>query len=447
MIADVRPRRTDHVGVRRPAAGRNRHAALVESLGGQRPRHFGEELVVEPAHQPAHLDPVARVGGKEPAIGELFAIRLVAVFRDAGGARNRRLALVDQDRRSAGRIDHQKVVAPLPGPLLDQAHRQELFAEREPHETRVRTKCVMEQRQHGALISNSACRFHAGTGFIPIDAVPRGMASPVQLSGFFVAIALMLREKQRLNDSSRRGGRTCPPRSPADRPAELAMSFDLFKAFILGVVEGLTEFLPVSSTGHLLLVQRFFGFDDADFAKTFAVLIQFGAILALLSIYFFRLWHLAIGMFNDPAARRFIIGILIAFLPAAVVGALAHDFIKSVLFNVWIVCFALIVGGAILLWVDRMDLNTRYHDATKFTLPMYFLSGVARVLSMLPGVSRAGATIVSAMLLGADRRSAAEFSFWLAMPTMAGAFAYDLYKSHAQMTSGNIIIVAFGFVV
>src|SRR6266496_393543 len=98
------------------------------------------------------------------------------------------------------------------------------------------------------------------------------------------------------------------------------MLLDLFKAFVLGVIEGLTEFLPVSSTGHLLLVQRFFGFDDDDFGKTFAVLIQFGAILALLSIYFFRLWQLAIGLFTDPAARRFILGILIAFLPAAVVG-------------------------------------------------------------------------------------------------------------------------------
>jgi len=225
------------------------------------------------------------------------------------------------------------------------------------------------------------------------------------------------------------------------------MSFELFKAFVLGVVEGLTEFLPVSSTGHLLLVQHFFGFDDDDFGKTFAVLIQFGAILALLSIYFFRIWQIATGMFSDPAARRFVLGVLIAFLPAAVVGALAHDFIKSVLFNVWIVCFTLIVGGAILQWVDRMDLETRYHDATKFSLPMYFVIGLAQCVSMIPGVSRSGATIVAAMLLGADRRSAAEFSFWLAMPTMAGAFAYDLYKSRGQMSMDNTIIVAFGFAV
>jgi len=189
------------------------------------------------------------------------------------------------------------------------------------------------------------------------------------------------------------------------------------------------------------------GFDDDDFGKTFAVLIQFGAILALLSIYFVRIWQIATGMFSDPAARRFVLGVLIAFLPAAVVGALAHDIIKSVLFNVWIVCFTLIVGGAILQWVDRMDLETRYHDAMKFSLPMYFVIGLAQCVSMIPGVSRSGATIVAAMLLGADRRSAAEFSFWLAMPTMAGAFAYDLYKSRAQMSMDNTIIVAFGFAV
>jgi undecaprenyl-diphosphatase len=225
------------------------------------------------------------------------------------------------------------------------------------------------------------------------------------------------------------------------------MTLDLLKAFILGVVEGLTEFVPVSSTGHLLLVQRFFGFADDEFGKTFAVLIQFGAILALLSIYFFKLWRLATTMFSDPDARRFVIGVLIAFLPAAVVGALAHDFIKGVLFNVWIVCFTLIVGGAILLWVDSLDLKPRYHDATRFALPMYFIVGVAQCVSMIPGVSRSGTTIVSAMLLGADRRSAAEFSFWLAMPTMFGAFVYDLYKSRGQLTMDNSIIIAVGFAV
>jgi undecaprenyl-diphosphatase len=225
------------------------------------------------------------------------------------------------------------------------------------------------------------------------------------------------------------------------------MTLDFLKAIILGVVEGLTEFVPVSSTGHLLLVQQFFGFGDEDFGKSFTVLIQFGAILALLSIYFVRLWQLFTGMFNDPQARRFIIGVLIAFLPAAVIGATAYKFIKEVLFNPWIVCVSLILGGLVLLWIDRLDLKPRYHEATRFTLPMYLYIGIAQCLSMVPGVSRSGATIVSAMLLGADRRAAAEFSFWLAMPTMAGAFAYDLYKSHAQMSSGNVMLVAVGFVV
>jgi undecaprenyl-diphosphatase len=223
------------------------------------------------------------------------------------------------------------------------------------------------------------------------------------------------------------------------------MSFDLFKAFVLGVVEGLTEFLPVSSTGHLLLIEYFFGFDDDAFGKTFVVLIQLGAILAILSIYFGRLWHIAMGMFSDPAARRFVIGVLIAFLPAAIIGAAAHGFIKGVLFNVWIVCFTLIVGGAILLWVDYMDIDTRYHDATRFSLPMYLIIGLAQCLAMVPGVSRSGTTIVSAMLLGSDKRAAADFSFFLAIPTMAGAFTYDLYKSYSLLNADNTVLIAVGF--
>jgi undecaprenyl-diphosphatase len=225
------------------------------------------------------------------------------------------------------------------------------------------------------------------------------------------------------------------------------MTFDIIKAIILGVVEGLTEFIPVSSTGHLLLMQRFFGFGDDDFGKSFAILIQFGAILALLSIYTVRLWQLFIGMFNSPQARRFILGVLIAFLPAAVIGALAYKLIKDVLFNPWIVCISLIVGGVILFWVDRLDLKPRYRDVTTFSLPTYLVIGIAQCASMIPGVSRSGATIVSAMLLGADRRAAAEFSFWLAMPTMAGAFAYDLYKDHGHLSQSNLVIIAIGFIV
>ncbi len=223
------------------------------------------------------------------------------------------------------------------------------------------------------------------------------------------------------------------------------MSFDLIKAAILGIVEGLTEFLPVSSTGHLLLMEHFFGFDDEAFGKSFAILIQLGAILALLSIYFTRLLKLATGFFTDAQARRFILGVLIAFLPAAVIGAVAHGFIKAVLFNVWIVCAMFILGGFVLLWIDRLSLKARYHDATKFSLPMYLGIGFIQCISMVPGVSRSGATIIGAMLFGADRRAAAEFSFWLAMPTMVGAFAFELFKSRAEMSGGNAVVIAVGF--
>jgi undecaprenyl-diphosphatase len=224
------------------------------------------------------------------------------------------------------------------------------------------------------------------------------------------------------------------------------MLFDLLKAAALGIVEGLTEYLPVSSTGHLLLMEHFFGFDDDAFGKSFAILIQLGAILALLSIYFIRLWKLARDFFIDPQARRFVYGVLLAFMPAAVVGFLAHGFIKDVLFNVWIVCIMLVIGGFVLLWVDRMNLRPRFHDATKFTLPMYLGIGLVQVVSMIPGVSRAGATIVGAMLFGADRRSAAEFSFWLAMPTMVGVFALEVYKSGAEISGDNKLIIAVGFI-
>jgi len=223
--------------------------------------------------------------------------------------------------------------------------------------------------------------------------------------------------------------------------------FDLFKAFVLGVVEGLTEFIPVSSTGHLLLLEHFFGFDDDAFGKTFVVLIQLGAILAILSVYFLRLWKIALGFFTDPTARRFVIGVLIAFLPAAIIGAVAHGFIKGVLFNAWVVCFTLIVGGAILLWVDQLDLKPHEDDATRYPLLMYLWIGIAQCVAMIPGVSRSGASIVAAMLLGGDKRSAAEFSFFLAIPTMVGAFAYDFYKNRAEMTIDHVGIIAIGFVV
>lgn len=231
------------------------------------------------------------------------------------------------------------------------------------------------------------------------------------------------------------------------KKGRLIMLSDSLRAVILGIVEGITEFLPVSSTGHMLLVKRFFGLGEGAFWDSFVVLIQLGAILAIVVIYFAKLWKIALGMFSNAEDRRFVIGILVAFLPAVIIGLIAGKYIKEVLFNPWVVCFSLIVGGAILLWVDQIDHNPHEHDATKFPLLTYLWIGFAQCLAMIPGVSRSGASIVAAMLLGADKRAAAEFSFFLAIPTMIGAFAYDFYKNRAEMTSDHLGTVAIGFVV
>ncbi|TYR31529.1 undecaprenyl-diphosphate phosphatase [Mesorhizobium microcysteis] len=216
-------------------------------------------------------------------------------------------------------------------------------------------------------------------------------------------------------------------------------------AAILGILEGLTEFIPVSSTGHILLAGHFMGFQSTG--KVFEVVIQLGAILAILSVYFARLWDMLIKLPSDRATQTFVLGILIAFLPAAVIGAMAHGFIKEVLFeSPMLICIMLILGGFILLWVDRRAVEPKYTDAAAFPLSVYFRIGLFQCLAMIPGTSRSGATIVGALLMGADKRSAAEFSFFLAMPTMAGAFVYDLYQNRDILSANDLPIIATGFV-
>jgi undecaprenyl-diphosphatase len=197
----------------------------------------------------------------------------------------------------------------------------------------------------------------------------------------------------------------------------------------------------------LLLAERFFNLGEGNFWNSFTILIQLGAILAILVLYFAKLWRIALGIFSNPDDRRFVIGVLVAFLPAVIVGLIAGKYIKELLFNPWVVCFSLIVGGAILLWVDQLDHKPHEHDATKFPLPMYLMIGVAQCLAMIPGVSRSGASIVAAMLFGADKRAAAEFSFFLAIPTMVGAFVYEFYKNRADISLDHAGIIAIGFVV
>jgi undecaprenyl-diphosphatase len=219
-----------------------------------------------------------------------------------------------------------------------------------------------------------------------------------------------------------------------------------WQVILLGLIEGLTEFIPVSSTGHILLAGHFLGFDSPE--KTFEVLIQLGAILAILTVYAAKLWRMALDLPRDRRTQKFVAAVLLAFLPAAVIGAALHSVIKQVLFaSPLLICTMLILGGFVLLAVDRARLEPRIHDAMDITPWLAFKIGLFQCLAMIPGVSRSGATIVGAMLMGTSKRAAAEFSFFLAMPTMAGAFAYDLYKTHAQLDATTIRGIAIGFVV
>jgi undecaprenyl-diphosphatase len=216
-------------------------------------------------------------------------------------------------------------------------------------------------------------------------------------------------------------------------------------AILLGIIEGLTEFLPVSSTGHLVLADHFLGLNSTG---TFKILIQLGAILAIVTVYFSKLLRIVVSLPSDRKTQLFVLAVLLAFFPAALVGATFHKLIKTVLLeSPYLVCSSLIVGGLILLMVDRMQLEVR-HDDVMDVPPLTALAiGACQCLALIPGVSRSGATIVGAMLLGVSKRAAAEFSFFLAMPTMVGAFAYDLYKSYGEIDLAVIKSVALGFVV
>jgi undecaprenyl-diphosphatase len=217
------------------------------------------------------------------------------------------------------------------------------------------------------------------------------------------------------------------------------------EAALLGILEGATEFIPVSSTGHILLAGHFMGFESTG--KVFEVVIQLGAILAILAVYFSRLWRMLIDLPRDRKTQHFVAGIVIAFLPAAIIGALAHDFIKQVLFETpMLICVMLILGGIVLLWADRWVREPRYDDVSRFPFWMYLAIGFFQCLAMIPGTSRSGSTIVGALLLGADKRAAAEFSFFLAMPTMLGAVAFDLYENRHSLDASDLSLIAVGFI-
>ena len=224
------------------------------------------------------------------------------------------------------------------------------------------------------------------------------------------------------------------------------MNHDTLAALILGAVEGLTEFLPVSSTGHLILVGDALGFEN-PVGKEYAVVIQLGAILAVVVLSFGRLWQVLVGLPSDPGARRFALAVIVAFLPAAVLGAIFHDCIKRVLFSPWVVVVSLVIGGIAILLIERLH-PAPVHDRIENFSPRLSLGiGAFQVLAMIPGVSRSGATIMGALMMGVERKTATLFSFFLAIPTMLGATVYDLYKNRHTLDFDGASVIAVGFVV
>ena len=220
---------------------------------------------------------------------------------------------------------------------------------------------------------------------------------------------------------------------------------DYLASALLGLIEGLTEFIPVSSTGHLLLAAHFLGFEQE---KTFEVVIQLGAILAIVALYAAKLWQVFSTAHRDPAALRFIASVTLAFIPAVVFGVLAHDFIKSVLFeSPRLIAVMLVLGGVVLVFLDRIAPPVVNEDATTLPFRKALIIGLFQCLSLVPGVSRSGATIVGARLIGVSRRASAEFSFFLSIPTMLGAVAYDLLKSRDVLDFGAVSQIGVGFVV
>ena len=220
---------------------------------------------------------------------------------------------------------------------------------------------------------------------------------------------------------------------------------DLIKAFLLGIIEGLTEFIPVSSTGHLIVFSSLLDFTD-ERAKVFAIAIQFGAILAVCWAQREKLITVTRGLFSDKTSQRFVTNLLVAFMPAVIIGLLFHRTIKTYLFSPVTVAAALVVGGLLILWIESRPHRPSINDIDDMGWKDALKVGIAQTLAMFPGVSRSGATIMGAMLLGLSRQSATRFSFFLAIPTMFAATVYDLYKNWDLLTAADLPLFATGFI-
>jgi len=220
----------------------------------------------------------------------------------------------------------------------------------------------------------------------------------------------------------------------------------LLKAAIMGVVEGLTEFLPISSTGHLILAGSLLGFDDAK-AKVFDIAIQTGAIFAVILVYWQKIRATLVALPTERQAQRFALNVFIGFLPAVVLGLLAGKAIKEHLFTPVVVASTFIVGGFIILWAERRPASqTRVHSVDDMAPLDALKVGLVQCLAMVPGTSRSGATIIGGMLMGLSRQAATDYSFFLAMPTLIGAGVYSLYKERALLSMADLPLFAVGLV-
>jgi undecaprenyl-diphosphatase len=225
---------------------------------------------------------------------------------------------------------------------------------------------------------------------------------------------------------------------------------DSWIAIILGFIEGLTEFLPVSSPGHLLVSEKLLGLDDNRW-HAFTIVIQLGAILSVVVVYWRKLWAALVGLPSDPAARRFAAMVIVAFIPSAILGALLIKTINHVLLNpsraLPVIASAWLLGGIIILLLERTAPKSRFTQSDNLPLMKCLQIGFCQCLALLPGVSRSGATILGGELLGVERKAAAEFTFFLAIPTMLGATVFELYKEGGKLSHNDEILIAIGFVV
>ena len=219
----------------------------------------------------------------------------------------------------------------------------------------------------------------------------------------------------------------------------------LLKALILGVVEGLTEFLPVSSTGHLILASDLLDFNDEK-GKVFEIVIQTGAMLAIVWEYRAKFAGVVAGLARDRQARQFVINLVIAFMPAAVLGLAFGSYIKAALFKPVPVAIAFIVGGLVILWAERREHRITVESVDEMRWTDALKVGCAQAFALIPGASRSGATIIGGLLFGLSRRAATEFSFFLAVPTLIAAGAYDFYKNRALFDAGDIGVFTVGTV-